>query len=54
MNKWAVYTKTEGTIKVNIIVKNDKEDMTGWELVAETKTKAEAREIYNSIGGSFF
>ena len=27
MNKWAVYTKTEGVIKVNIIVKNDKEDI---------------------------
>lgn len=52
--KYAVYTKTVGVIKANIIVKIGKEDMTGWELVAETKTKAEAKEIYKSIGGSFF
>ena len=52
--KYGVYTKMVGIIKANIIVKIGTEDMTGWELVAETRTKAEAKKIFNSIGGSFF
>ena len=54
--KWAVYTNghTKNGFRVNIITKIGKEDMTGWELVAETKTKEEARKIFYSIGGSFF
>lgn len=52
--KYGVYTKMVGVIKVNAIVKIGTEDMIGWELVAETKTKAEAKDIFNSIGGSFF
>ena len=48
--KYLVITDTSGKVKSNAIAKVG-QNIDGWEVVAETRTQAEAKEIVKSLGG---